>query len=75
MFGKGKSLKDSRLETLDNLNLRNMVQLSMDGPAVNWRLYKDVVKDCQGSHHPDLIGTYILNIVRFNVVQRQLNGV
>ena len=50
---------------IKDLDPRKMLQLSMDGPSVNWLLYKNVVQERHDGQFPDLlnIGSCSLHIL------------
>lgn len=58
-------LHDGIKTALDNFNMGNIVQLSMDGPAVNWKVYENLQKDIKTKydHHILNIGTCGLHVL------------
>ena len=66
-------------EGIQELDLKKMVQVSMDGPSVNWKLYDNIIKERnQNYDYPALIdtGSCSLHVVHGDseVVCRRQNG-
>ena len=61
---RAKDLVDKFLSGLSKLDLRNLVQISMDGPRVNWKFYDDYVRS-RPAEYPSLLqlGSCGLHIV------------
>ena len=41
------------------LNPSSLVQISMDGPKVNWKFYHNIFQEHKGEEIPDLINIFI----------------
>ena len=41
----------------ENLTFRNLIQLSMDGPSVNWKFYKMVEDELKNDYNYNLLNT------------------
>ena len=61
------------------LNPSSLVQISMDGPNINWKFYRNLFQERKGEELPDLlnIGSCSLHVVyeSFKREQKNLDGI